>query len=333
MVATKLTPEQKMDEQEAIKEMYRRCFPFDIARTEELLKSGTKLAHYTTAENGLNIIQSKTFWLRNAALMNDFSEIEHGRLCFAYVIQETDLFNRLSGAIEPHHASLCDEVLKWLDDADLDARLFTYMTAVSEHAVDDEIGRLSMWRAYGGNVAGIALVLNTDFLQSEATSLESATSPVHYGGPAEFASEMRQLVEALEGAPELVSAVPRENVKAILFNAFRYAILSTKHQGFSEEREWRVLHSPRRASSDFVEPLVTSIRGIPQLVYRIPLEDRPGLGMPELELDRLLHRVIIGPTQYPFQIAEAYDEAMQRAGVQNAGERIKISRIPLRHLG
>ncbi|MDJ0278670.1 hypothetical protein QLH51_17900 [Sphingomonas sp. 2R-10] len=39
---------------------------------------GLKFAHYTTAENALNIMAVKSVWLRNAAVMNDHSEIEPG---------------------------------------------------------------------------------------------------------------------------------------------------------------------------------------------------------------------------------------------------------------
>jgi hypothetical protein len=311
--------------------MYKRCFRFDLKRLQELKDSGRKLAHYTSAENGLNIIKGKTIWLRNAAVMNDFSEIEHGRACLNWALQNTNLLSRLAALIEPHHPNLCQEVLQWLNEADLDARLFTYITALSEHSADDEVGRLSMWRAYGGNAAGVALVMNTDFLDLDDTQLEAVTSPVLYGGPQRLAEEMQHMVVALEEAPDLIKAVPTINAKSILFHAFRYAILSTKHPSFEEEQEWRVLHSPRQSASAFIEAEPVAIKGIAQLVYKLPLENKPGLNMPQVDLDRLVHRVIIGPTQYPYTVAEAYDEALTRAGVKDAGQRIKISHIPLRH--
>ena len=322
-----------MTPEAAIDDMYKRCFRLSLGRLQELKDSGRKLAHYTTAENGLKIIQSKTIWLRNAALMNDFSEIEHGRACLTWTLQNTDLFQRLTALVEPHHPGLCQEVLQWLNNVDLNARLFTYMTALSEHAADDETGRLSMWRAYGGSAAGVAFVMNTDFLDVDDSQLQAVTSPVLYGGPQKLAQEMAGMVDALTEAPDLVKAVPAPNAKSILFNAFRYAILSTKHPSFEEEQEWRILYAPRDEASAFIEEEPVSIRGIAQLAYKLPLENKPGLNMPHVEIDRLLHRLIIGPTQFPYAVAEAYDEALKRAGVKDGGQRIKISHIPLRHTG
>lgn len=54
-------------------------FGYALSRTTELGTKNLKLAHYTSAENALNIINGETMWLRNAGVMNDHSEIEHGR--------------------------------------------------------------------------------------------------------------------------------------------------------------------------------------------------------------------------------------------------------------
>ena len=37
----------------------------------------------------------------------------------------------------------------------------------------------------------------------------------------------------------------RETVSASAFNMLRFAVLCTKHPGFLEEREWRIIASPR----------------------------------------------------------------------------------------
>jgi hypothetical protein len=51
----------------------------DIHAGVARLKSGqTRLVHYTSAENALNIIKSEQFWLRDVRCMNDYSEVEHG---------------------------------------------------------------------------------------------------------------------------------------------------------------------------------------------------------------------------------------------------------------
>jgi hypothetical protein len=66
-----------------------------------------------------------------------------------------------------------------------------------------------------------------------------------------------------------------------LFSAFRYAVVSTKHPGFHEELQWRVIHSPAFEPSTRLIHAVESIRGVPQSVYKIPLHDIPQEGCME----------------------------------------------------
>ena len=75
---------------------------------------------------------------------------------------------------------------------------------------------------------------------------------------------------------------------------------------------------------------VTTINGIPQTVYKIPLLNIPEEGFLNAEIPELIDRIIIGPTQYPTAIAEAIEAQLVEAGVSDAGDRIVISDIPLR---
>ena len=47
------------------------------------LQGGGRLVHYTSAQAGFLIIKNREVWLRNALLMNDFSEIAYGIECLA----------------------------------------------------------------------------------------------------------------------------------------------------------------------------------------------------------------------------------------------------------
>lgn len=321
-----------MTPEEASQEFYRLCFQHETQKVTELIMNGTKFVHYTSAENGLKILQNKTLWLRNALLMNDYSEVHHGRTAFQHLRLSTQLLQQLDSVLCPNHEGVLDEALRMLGSGDVTTQFATYMTAVSEHDPGDGRGLLSMWRAYGGPAAGVAIVFSTAFLESDDTSLECALSPVLYGGPAEFAEEVAAIIRSLAARPDVLSAVPRDEVRETLRNTFRYGMLSIKDPGFAEEREWRILHSPLQQSSPLVTPEVTCIRGIPQLIYKIPLENKPGMNFPELELDSLIYRIIIGPTQYPYPVAQAFEAALAGAGVREPDKRIKISSIPLRQL-
>lgn len=322
-----------MNETQAISALRDLCFQHADTRTRELQGRGHKLAHYTSAENGVNILRGKTLWLRNAALMNDFSEIAYGHHCIAHCFGNTDLGKRLHDAVDPAHPGLIGEVWQWLANAESNARLHTYMASVCEHGAEDSFGRLSMWRAYGGDKAGVALVFNTDFLDADPTTLDTYTSPVLYADEHGFADEFEKLVRNLEQNRELLAQVPADNARSIIFYAMQFAVLSTKHPGFTEEQEWRVIHSPYDGGSAFVLPSAESVAGIPQVVYKLPLQNQDGMNMPEVELPKLLHRVIIGPSAYPNQIAEAYYEVLRALGIEDARARISVSHIPLRRVG
>jgi hypothetical protein len=110
----------------------------------------------------------------------------------------------------------------------------------------------------------------------------------------------------------------------------RFAALSTKHPGFAEEKEWRVLYWPiSQEPSLWIKNEIISLGGVPQLVYKLPLENISSIsliaGIPDL-----LDRIIIGPTQFPVALGLAFQKLLADAGVGDADKRISLSGIPLR---
>ena len=72
------------------------------------------------------------------------------------------------------------------------------------------------------------------------------------------------------------------------------------------------------------------ISGVPQPVYKIPLNDLPDEGLVGLRIPELVDRVIIGPTDYPLAMFDAFTDALHEAGVEKPHERVFVSNIPLR---
>ena len=103
-----------------------------------------------------------------------------------------------------------------------------------------------------------------------------------------------------------------------------------KHEGFHEEREWRVIHLPGRHSGEHIQSSIEVIGGLPQRVYKIPLRSNAEACLTGLDPDELLDRVIIGPTQYPFAMFDAFVSVLTAAGVREAANRVVISQIPVR---
>lgn len=135
------------------------------------------------------------------------------------------------------------------------------MISVSEHGSDDvdedRYGRLSMWRAYGG-ATNIAFVFNSAPFLRPSNALNAFTSPVLYKDIEGFKLDFLELVESLETAEDLLAALPPGELHGRVAEAFHNAVLSTKHPGFKEEREWRVIHSPTLRASNKLRPTVGS---------------------------------------------------------------------------
>lgn len=310
-------------------------FPYMSERVAKAKSQNTKFVHYTTADTAKRIFESKQVWMRKSSCMNDFMEIQHGRICHhaAY----TSNRDRMKSILDSIFPDFCEKLEKQLDTW---SPLFirdTYLACISEHGdeqtgdEEDRIGRLSMWRAYGGN-AGVAIVMNGTPFLGPSDALKAYTSPVAYLSVQSFAPEFSKLMENMEAEKELLTSMGEQHVLNMLFEAFRFAILCTKHPRFREEREWRIIYNPALAKSDVLIPSFESINGNLQPIVRIPLKNIPEEQLEGIEIPQLIERVIIGPTHYPAAMWEALVGILTQAGMQDADKKVFISDIPLRQV-
>lgn len=308
--------------------MFRIFHPYAFSKTMAAATSGTRFVHYTSADTAMRIFQTGEVWMRKSSCLNDFMEIQHGFECLnaAYKNQH-DKFALTFERIFPGFVGKLEGMFNgWLPHFRSD----TYIACISEHdSNEDEIGRLSMWRAYGG-VSGVAIVMKGAPFLTPSDALKAYTSPVGYFDSTTFEHEFSVFLEGIQLNASIVQGLGEEAVLALVFGALRAAILCTKHVGFREEREWRIIYSPAYQKSDRIISDVQSIRGTPQPICRIPLKDFPDEGLVGIEIPKLVDRVIIGPTQYPQAIREAFITLLSNAGMTDAPNRVFVSDIPLR---
>lgn len=304
--------------------------PYAAAAAERLRAAKKRLAYYTNADTALKVIRAQEVWMRNVCVMNDYAEATHG----------LDMINAaLSGGAARKLFSVLDAVFPRASDESLaqfvrcgdSLRLDTYLACFSEHAdVEDDLGRLSMWRAYGGE-SGVALVFNSDAALSESDVFSAYTSPVMYGGAREVASQLEGMADAAILAKESIQQCSGDEIVAYLLSSFQMLALSTKHPAFREEQEWRVITNPTLGSSAELTTAVETVAGLPQRVMKLPLRDYPEQGLVGLALNKSLQRVIIGPTEFPWVVFDALSDAMSAVGIEKPGSRIAVSQIPLRY--
>jgi hypothetical protein len=302
----------------------------DTARRNRLVQGG-RLVHYTSAEAAYRIISGSQIWLRSAAVMNDFSEISHGIRCLQAAWSSPDGV-ALQAMLDRIREGLRNDLASLFDGHANGFRNDTFITSLSDHSDDeDELGRLSMWRAYGGKT-GVALVLNPYAFAGTTDAMRVYSAPVLYADEAMFVTWFQNWAGRLLISEEALRRLDPDAIRNLLFLMFRIFAMCTKHPGFAEEREWRVFTSPvHEGSSPWLEYGVETIKGVPQPLVKMKLIDDEAADVRGVAPRTLLNRVIIGPCEYPLQVNFAMRDAMQKVGVENIDDKIWMSLIPLRH--
>ncbi len=314
-----------------IDEKFGQIFmPSSGQRIEKLIASNGRLAHYTTAENALNILTSRSIWLRNANVMNDFSEVRLGHSRLQAYFQDDRKRHRFAQAFDGIDTNVLPNALKMYDQWWANIQMNSFLSCFSQHdASEDSYGRLSMWRAFGKNVSGVAIVIKCPEKYS-ALPLKVMLRPVMYLDKTDtLDKELQQVITNVEANYTFLNSVDPETVVVALYQMLHLTVVTVKHQGFHEEREWRLCYFPKHSKSDHVTEVTTSINGIPQVVHKLEFKNRPPL-ITKIEIPELLDRVIIGPSQYAVAIAQSLSNALAEAGVEKPDDKVFISDIPIR---
>ena len=207
-----------------------------------------------------------------------------------------------------------------------------YVGCLAEHDPDDTVGLLSMWRAYGGEKGGVALIFNPYPVLQETPELKAFSVPVFYLREDQFETKLGQKIEKFIAASKHAKDISAEFLANMTVRYLIGEAVSAKHFAFREEREFRVVYLPTIDQSEHIKCETVSVRGVPQIVHQIPLEDAPEKGLHKADIANLVERVIIGPTDYMMPVWSAFVSELERAGVPRADaeSRVIFSGIPLR---
>ena len=302
----------------------------DIIRQYENARcNNTRFVHYTSLTNGVSILRNQQIWMRNATFMNDYSEVRHGMdrvIHFFGGEQATPMWETL----EAIQAGLSNDIRGLFDGWIKDIRRHTYLTCFSEHLDSEDLtGRLSMWRAYGDE-AGVALVLNQAAMLSDSNALKAHSLPVQYCTDEELFTRFSMTVDSIKANIDLMKRMNVELIKGYFWEMLYAHCVCLKHPGFSEEREWRVVYRPNQEASDRIEEAIETVDGVPQRIYKIPIEDVPKEGFVGANPNDLINRIIIGPCKHPDAAWDAYVSVLREMNVSELEDRVFLSEIPLR---
>lgn len=299
-------------------------------RVARAAATGQRFVHYTAAASAMSLIRNGEIWLRNTQCMNDFSEVRYG-LDMLAAVYHSDEGRRLIDFVESVHPGIRAEVRDRLAALAETISYGTYICCVSEHdPSEDATGRLSMWRAYSG-LSGVALVLRNPLMVGPGTEqLGVFTGPVIYDSRQAFVERFTHFVEGLQGQGDYLAGIGAGRTARMLVGSYHFAALATKHPGFAEEREWRMVFTPTLQPGGDLVRAVEICRGEPQLVYKLPLQARPGQEGASTALADILEALIIGPCASPRALRDAFVSLLGDAGVPDAASKVRISDIPIR---
>ncbi len=294
------------------------------------------LAHYTSITVLEKILRTDEVWFSNPLVMNDLQEVRFG------ITQGNNLvLNRLNNQDFIDAFGGRERVKRFQDAYIHNTMVFQnqdvfdlYMLCTSEH--DDEKhhdGLLSMWRGYGGNGMGAAIVLDTSRIQSFKDS-PLIIAPVKYGSDEDRVKWLSALVDKFipivkngnfpDNRLYLPAYFLNERIKIM-------AVLS-KHSGFAEEREWRIVYWKGNDKENKLGHMFSYFigpRGIePKLKFKIgPIS---GIVEEQLTVEKLTYKIILGPSvSSPFAKA-GITRMLDQIGKGTLKERITASTIPYR---
>lgn len=293
-----------------------------------------KFVHYTTAEAALRIITSKRLWMRNTTCMTDYREVQHGFTMLNKFFGDESQRNAFTAALDACHSGAALEAIHLFNQWWGDLQFQTFIASISVHddKSEDQHGRLSMWRAFGGSNPRVAIVVRVPWYSDAETQLNVMFSPVAYFNDAQVKEEIYTVIRNINDKADFVRAADRAQVVNTVFAMLMSAVVCLKHEGFHEEREWRAIYGPKRNPSPVMEAEAETqtIGGVPQLIYKIPFDATVVPELAGLDMARIFDRLIIGPSPYSLAMHQAFAAALRKAGVADADERVVFSGIPIR---
>lgn len=256
------------------------------------------IAHYCSTGTLESILKNRQIWFSNPLLMNDSEELAFGMLWGRERFRSHEGLKKALGSRE-HYDLFKNHLDHLFDGFEREGAFDVYIACFAEHHPDNRDGSLSMWRGYGADGNGACVVFDT------AKLTEVPSSPLIIG-KIEYASRdirIGWIDRILDVFGELVvlTELPTEKLHAAAWTLFQRLLslsLYTKHEGFQEEQEWRIVYMKHHDTDNLLTSMLDyhiGPRGIePKLKFDIkPL---PGAADESILIDRLVHSVILGPT-------------------------------------
>lgn len=295
------------------------------------------LAHYTSFAALKGIVEHNELWFSPVASMNDWDEIRRGKRLLMQLSEEGAPLDRCFSEIRSVNGHIWDRL-----NAAFAGRLetdfdHTFVSCWTEAEKLADVDELAMWRGYGGDGNGVAIVIDPVAAGfGSETGGEIISCAVEYETPKEFSDRSCAVLEGfwqrLQKLDERLVQEQFHVVESAFAELCFYLAVTHKHPGFKLEREWRLVWRRHLDVDGVLAPLVrseVSSRGLYEYLC-LPLEDNPHVLPTPIDPHQLVRAVLIGPTEDAASKAQAVRQLLYRAGFDPQLTTVSTSAIPYR---
>jgi hypothetical protein len=304
----------------------------DLQGKDDFPKRRPLLAHYTSIEALEAILRNNEVWFSNPLFMNDIEEVRFGMNAGANYFFASEKIASACRSKE-RFDTLKNTFYYWFNTFQKEHLLDTYVFCLSEHETGDNDGLLSMWRGYGSNGKGVAIVLDTAQLVARDES-PLIIAKVQYGTAEERINWIQKLITQFADILGK-SAIPDDKLvfcSFFFFQRLKLFAVFTKHQGFKEENECRVVYMRDIDKAKVFDRMFDYWIGSRGVEPKLKLKIEAIVGLPEIDLNlsKLIERIILGPSLSSPLAVGAIAKMLDALGKTELKERIKASTIPFR---
>jgi hypothetical protein len=296
------------------------------------------LAHYTSVQVIEKILKGNEVWLSNPLYMNDLEEMRAGIILAAQLFPS---FAQSVGGNANRTRILTESFNHYLAYLQNENAIDTYIFCLCTQEHGDTDGLLSMWREYGSKGNGAALVFNAQRVNFHPAS-PLLIAEVTYACRQQRELQLRDHLNVWAQMTAQLG-LPDDHLYLAAYAAFLFTkliALTTKHQGFHEEKEVRIIYIPEQDRRGYLRPYLSyhiGPRGVePKLKYKFGATLRTTDGNQPVEelstgvLADLIEFIILGPTVSSPLAKASFIRMLQGIELLAFQDRVFPSTIPLR---
>ncbi len=293
------------------------------------------LAHYTSVQVIEQIFKNREVWLSNPLYMNDLEEMRAG---IALAAELFPAHAQIAGGTPARATVLLQAFNHYLAYLQNENAIDTYIFCLCAQEPGDCDGLLSMWREYGSKGNGAAIVFDVQRVNFQPDS-PLLIAEVTYANAQE---RRQQLTDHLAAWSQLALNLQDNHLHLAAYAAYLFVkliALTTKHRGFHEEREVRVIYYPERDPRGYLIPNLSyhvGTRGVePKLKYRFGVNLPATIGGPAEVITTgsfsdLVALILLGPTVSSPLAKASFIRMLKSNELGEFEDRVYSSSIPLR---